>query len=48
MIAVAVRSVDRGQILSARRDPIDQRPVLVDGDEGIDKDRVPLAGDESR
>ena len=47
MIAVAMRTVDRHQILPTRHDPIDQGTCLRDGDERIDQDSVPLTGDES-
>src|SRR2546425_1029812 len=48
MVAVAVRSVDRRQVLAARRDPIHERTGLLDGDEGVDQNGVPLAVDEGR
>src|SRR2546422_7348032 len=46
MVSVAVRGVDRGQFLTARRDPIHQSLRLLDGDERVDEDRVPLAVNE--
>src|SRR5437660_9663402 len=48
MVAMAVRSVDRRQVLAARRDPIHERTGLLDGDEGVDQNGVPLAVDEGR
>src|SRR5918996_3294160 len=48
VVAVAVRRVDRRQVLAARLDPIHERACLLDGDKGVDKDGVALAGDESR
>jgi hypothetical protein len=42
MIAVAMGSVDRGQILSARHNPIRQGARLLDGDRGVDQDSVAL------
>src|SRR2546426_7126677 len=48
MVSVSVRSVDRGQVLAAGRDPIHQGVRLLDGDKGVDQDGVPLAVDEGR
>src|SRR5271165_7102702 len=48
MVGVAVGCVNRRQVLAARRDPIDQGDGLFHGEEGVDEDCVPLAGNESR
>src|SRR5712691_3309107 len=48
MVAVAVRSVDRCQVLAAHLDPIHQGVRLLDGDNGVDEDGVTLAVDEGR
>jgi len=48
MVAVAVRGIDRGQILAARRDPIDQGDCLIDREQGVDEDCVPFTENESR
>jgi hypothetical protein len=42
VIAVAMGSVDRDQILSARHNPICQGARLLDGDRGVDQDSVAL------
>jgi hypothetical protein len=42
MIAVAMGSVDRRQILSAGHNPIRQGARLLDGDRGVDQDSVAL------
>ena len=44
MVGVAVSRVNRREVLAARRDPIDQGESLLDGEEGVDEDSVPLAG----
>jgi len=48
MVTVTVRSVDRCQVLAARRNPIHQGVRLLDRDESVDEDGVPLAVDEGR
>jgi len=48
MIAVAMGSTDRGQILAARRNPIRQSARLLDGNECIHQHGVPLAIDQGR
>src|SRR6266699_2123739 len=47
MIAVAMGGVDRGQILSAGRNPIRQGARLLDGNRGVDEDSVPFPRNES-
>src|ERR1700738_1981887 len=42
MIAVAMGGVDRRQIPSTLRNPIRQVSRLLDGNRGVDQDRVPL------
>jgi hypothetical protein len=42
-IAVAVRYINRRQVLAAGPDPIHQDVVLDDGHESVDEDRAPLA-----
>src|SRR5712671_2143613 len=42
MIAVAMRGVDRRQILSARHNPIRQGPCLLDRNRSVDQDSVAL------
>src|SRR6266852_2288067 len=46
MIAVAMGSVDRRQILSARHNPIRQGARLLDGDRGVDQEIVALPRDK--
>ena len=41
MVAVAVRDVNRRQVLPAAPHPIDEDVVLVDGHEGVDEYRIP-------
>jgi hypothetical protein len=48
MVAVAVGDIDRCQVLAARLDPIHQGVRLLDRDESVDQDGVPLAVDEGR
>jgi hypothetical protein len=43
MIAVAMGSVDRRQILSARHNPIRQGSSLLDRNWGVDQDSVALS-----
>src|ERR1700730_3045744 len=42
MIAMAMRGVDRRQILSARRNPIRQGSRLLDRNRGVDQNSVAL------
>src|SRR5258708_34979397 len=42
MIAVAMRGIDRRQILAARRDPICQGARLLDSNKSVDQDSVAL------
>ena len=46
MVAVAVRGVDRGQVLAMRFDPLHQGARLLNGEQGVDEHGVPLPGDE--
>src|SRR5262249_42177418 len=48
MITVAMRSIDRRQVLAARPDSIHQGVFLLDRDERVDEDGVPPAIDEGR
>src|SRR5467141_206067 len=48
MIAVAVGGVDRGQILSARHNPIRQGASLLDGNRGVDQNSVALPRNKRR
>src|SRR5260370_42660643 len=48
MIAVAMRGVDRRQILPARRNPIRQSARLLDRNRSVDQDSVALPRDERR
>src|SRR5216684_5032148 len=43
MIAVAMRGVDRRQILSACHNPIREGPCLLDRNRSVDQDSVPLS-----
>src|ERR1700730_1955780 len=48
MIAVAMRGVDRRQILSARHNPIRQGARLLDRNWGVDQDSVSLSRNKRR
>jgi hypothetical protein len=43
---MAVGDQNRGDVLTEALGPVGQGVHLVEGDEGIDQRRVPLAGDE--
>jgi hypothetical protein len=43
---MAVSDIDRGQVLAARRDPLDQRRSLLDRQKGVDENGILLAEDE--
>src|SRR5216683_2621288 len=46
MIAMAMRQVNRGQILTARYDPVRQSPRSFGGKEGIDQHSITFAVDQ--
>src|ERR1700689_938685 len=46
MVPMAVSDIDRGQVLAARRDPLDQRRSLLDRQKGVDENGILLAEDE--
>ncbi len=48
MVTVAVGDIDCCQVLAVRFDPLHQGARLLDGEQGVDEDGVPLAGDEGR
>src|SRR5258708_40279997 len=48
VVPVAVRDIDRGQVLTARRDPLHQRVCLLAGEKVVDEDGIPLAIDQGR
>jgi hypothetical protein len=48
MVPMAVSDIDRGQVLAARRDPLDQRRSLLDGQKGVDENGIPLTEYEGR
>jgi hypothetical protein len=48
VIAVPVGDVDRGQVPAAGDDPVQLSLRLVDGEEGVDEDRIAAAADERR
>ncbi len=46
VVTVAVGDVDRGETLSGRLDPFYDLLRVLDGEGGVDQDRVALAGDQ--
>ena len=46
VISMAMRRIDRGQILSTCDDPFGKRPVLLHGDEGVDQHGISFARDQ--
>jgi hypothetical protein len=46
VIAVAVRDVDRGEVLPGRPDPLLHPPRVLGGKDGVNQHRVALAADQ--